>query len=117
MRRERGPTPCILLVCILTGWYSNLDCPACIACQVAVGTDIIPCRLSEDQYLNNIGRKQAPHFGADSRRIIYQVFAAYEAVSVWHCVWCFQCMYPVAGHVWHVLLALLLQCLLRLVCV
>jgi hypothetical protein len=45
---------------------------------------IVSCRLSEDQYLNNIGRKQAPHFGADSRRIIYQVFAAYEAVSVCH---------------------------------
>jgi hypothetical protein len=38
------------------------------------------CRLSEEQYLNNIGRKQAPNFDRDSRRRIYEAFLAYEGV-------------------------------------
>ncbi|KAL4858033.1 TPR and ankyrin repeat-containing protein 1 [Chlorella vulgaris] len=35
-------------------------------------------RLSEEQYLKNIGRKQAPNFDRDSRRRIYEAFLAYE---------------------------------------
>ncbi|EFN58513.1 hypothetical protein CHLNCDRAFT_140575 [Chlorella variabilis] len=35
-------------------------------------------RLTEDEYLSDIGRKQAPNFGPESRRLIYQLSTAYE---------------------------------------
>ncbi|KAL4457799.1 hypothetical protein ABPG75_012664 [Micractinium tetrahymenae] len=38
-------------------------------------------RLTEEEYLNDVGRKQAPNFGPDSRKLIYQVFTAYELLK------------------------------------
>lgn len=37
--------------------------------------------LTQEQYLSDIGRKQAPNFGPDSRRLIFEVFLAYEAAK------------------------------------
>ncbi|PSC71609.1 TPR and ankyrin repeat-containing 1-like isoform A [Micractinium conductrix] len=38
-------------------------------------------RLTEEEYLGDVGRKQAPNFGPESRRLIFRVATAYEAMK------------------------------------